>query len=135
VGAGPLHADRRARPVEHRRHGINNRGQIIGGTGPIAARVGFLLDRGRFTTFSVPGAQVNFPSGINDRGQIVGYSSTDLAATTVSGFLRDARGRFTAINRPGAIGTAAFDINNRGQIAIIAPDPPPTDPAPTGRIA
>jgi uncharacterized membrane protein len=115
--------------------GINNRGQIIGGTGPVEARVGFLLDRGRFTTFSVPGAQVTLAYGINDQGQIAGHSLPDLAATTVSGFLRDARGRFTAINRPGAIGTAAFDINNRGQIAIIAPSPPPTDPAPMGRTA
>ena len=72
--------------------GINHRGQITGLTGDPTAPVGFLLDRGRLTTFSVPGAQVTFPAGINDRGQIVGYSSSDPAASTFSGFLRDARG-------------------------------------------
>jgi hypothetical protein len=71
----------------------------------------------------------------------VGYSSSDPAASTFSGFLRDARGRLTAINRPGAAGTAAFDINNRGQIvgfapiADAAPSPQPTDPPPMGRMA
>ena len=65
----------------------------------------------------------------------MGYSVRDLTAPTVSGFLRDGRGRITAINRPGAAGTVAFDINNRGQIAIIAPDPPPTDPPPMARMA
>jgi probable HAF family extracellular repeat protein len=115
--------------------GINNRGQITGLTGPVQASVGFVLDRGRFTTFKVPGAQVTFPAGINDQGQIVGFSISGPTATGPSGFLRDTRGRFTAINRPGAVGTAAFDINNRGQIAIIAPSPPPTDPSPMGRMA
>jgi hypothetical protein len=34
---------------------------------------GFLLDKGRFTTFDVPGARVGTsPLGINNRGQIVG---------------------------------------------------------------
>jgi hypothetical protein len=108
--------------------------QITGSAGPVATSIGFVLDRGRFTTFSVPGAPITLPFGINDQGQIVGYSFSDPTAPTPSGFLRDARGRFTAINRPGAIGTAAFDINNRGQIAIIAPSPPPTDPPPMGRM-
>ena len=120
--------------------GINNRGQITGITGPVQASVGFVLDRGRFTTFAVPGAQLTLAFGINDQGQIVGHTVSNLTAPTptISGFLRDARGRLTAINRPGAAGTVAFDINNRGQIAIVAPDPPPSppaaDPAPTGRM-
>jgi hypothetical protein len=94
-----------------------------------------VLDRGRFSTFAVPGAPVTLSYGINDRGQIVGYSVSGPAAPVISGFLRDPKGRLTAINRPRAIGTAAFDINNRGQIAIIAPSPPPTDPPAMGRMA
>jgi probable HAF family extracellular repeat protein len=111
--------------------GINNRGQITGIAGPFEASVGFVLDRGRFTTFRIPGAPVTLAYGINDQGQIVGHTVSNLTAPTptVSGFLRDARGRLTAINRPGAAGTLAFGINNRGQIAIIAPDPPPSPPA------
>jgi probable HAF family extracellular repeat protein len=113
--------------------GINNRGQIVGGTGdPTVAGVGYLLERGRVTTFTVPGAQVTVPNGINDLGQIVGFSITSPTATTASGFLRDARGRFTPINRPGATLTVAFDINNRGQVVGLAPiaDTPPS-PQPT----
>ena len=104
-------------------NGINNRGQITGGAGPIEARVGFVLDRGRFTTFSVPGAQVTLAYGINDQGQIVGHSLSSLTVPTPSGFLRDARGRLTAINRPGVAATAPFDINNRGQIVGVAGNP------------
>jgi probable HAF family extracellular repeat protein len=121
--------------------GINNRGQITGITGDPTAPVEFLLDRGRVTTFTVPGAQLTVPYGINDQGQIVGLSASGPTATTGSGFLRDARGRITAINRPGAAITVAFDINNRGQIVGVAVNPedlaspPPTDPAPMGRMA
>ena len=83
-----------------------------------------MLDRGRFTTFTVPGAQVTLAYGINDQGQIVGHSlSGPPTAPTVSGFLRDARGRLTAINRPGVAATAPFDINNRGQIVGVAGNP------------
>jgi probable HAF family extracellular repeat protein len=120
--------------------GINNRGQITGLTGDSTAPDGFLLDPGRVTTFEVPGAQVTFPSSINDHGQIVGISFNDLAGTTASGFLRDARGRFTAINRPGKSITIAFDINNRGQIVGIVVNPEdlagaqPTDTPPKGRM-
>jgi probable HAF family extracellular repeat protein len=121
--------------------GINNRGQITGLTGDPTAPVGFLLDRGRFTTFSVPGAQATVPYGINDHGQVVGISFNDLAGTTASGFLRDTRGRLTAINRPGKSITIAFDINNRGQIVGVAVNPEdlasaqPTDTPPMGRMA
>jgi probable HAF family extracellular repeat protein len=121
---------------------INNRGQITGGTGLLESRVGFLLDRGRFTTFAVPGAQTTVPSRINDRGQIVGFSTGDLAdPTTIRGFLRDTRGRITTISRPGAAFTAVLGINNRGQIVgfagtpVPAPSPPPTNPVPMGRMA
>jgi hypothetical protein len=85
---------------------------------------GFLLDRGRFTTFTIPGAQVTLAYGINDQGRIVGHSISGLpTAPTISGFLRDARGRLTAINRPGVAATAPFDINNRGQIVGVAGNP------------
>ena len=100
-----------------------------------------MWDRGRFTTFSVPGAQATVSFGINDQGQIVGYSAASLTATTASGFLRDASGRLTAINRPGATITAAFDINNRGQIVGFAPiadtppSPQPTSTPPMARMA
>jgi hypothetical protein len=67
-----------------------------------------------------PRRPVTLSYGINDYGQIVGFSAASLTATAVSGFLRDARGRFTAINRPGATVTVPFDIDNRGQIVGVA---------------
>jgi uncharacterized membrane protein len=120
--------------------GINNRGQIIGSTGPL----GFVLDRGRFATFDAPGATLTAPFGINDRGQIVGLSSSDPAdPTTIRGFLlaKGAKGPFTTISRPGATVTVPFDINNRGQLVGVAGNPeaqaspPPADTAPMGRMA
>jgi uncharacterized membrane protein len=50
-----------------------------------------------------------FANGINNTGQIVGYSST-------GAFVRDADGHFTTIDIQGAGGTFAFGINNVGQI-------------------
>jgi hypothetical protein len=53
---------------------INDRGQIVGTIGPIESAKAFVLERGRITTLSFPGAQLTVPFGINDRGQIVGVS-------------------------------------------------------------
>ena len=47
-----------------------------------------------------PGSIATEPSGINDRGQIVGGSLTSDGST--HGFL-DARGTFTTIDAPGAV--------------------------------
>jgi hypothetical protein len=47
---------------------------------------GFLLDRGRYTAFEVAGAvTLTFPSGINDRGQIVGYYDDAMDCTASCG--------------------------------------------------
>ena len=74
----------------------------------------FLLDRGRYTAFEAADPSVQlFPTGINDRGQIVGEY---LRPGSESGFVRDWRGRITSFDIPGAKGTQAVGINNRGQI-------------------
>jgi probable HAF family extracellular repeat protein len=93
--------------------GINNQGQIVG-TGYYS----FLYTDGSITTIEVPcagcGTEAN---GINDRGQIVGYSEfIDSTGTShFDGFLYTG-GRFTTIDVPGAFETEAFGINNSGQI-------------------
>jgi probable HAF family extracellular repeat protein len=83
---------------------------------------GFVLDRGRYTTFDVPGATAGVtPTGINDFGQVVGKYNTGTsssgAGASEHGFLRDRRGRVTRIDLPGARSTATSRINDRGQIA------------------
>ena len=62
--------------VSTRAYGINDRGDISGhyffGPGtPLAAR-GFVLSKGKFTTFDFPGASRTFTFGMNARGTTVG---------------------------------------------------------------
>jgi probable HAF family extracellular repeat protein len=76
---------------------------------------GFLLDRGRYIPFEAPDPRVQiFPTGINNRGEIVGEYI--IASRKESIMLRDRRGRITSFDVPGAQGTEASDINDRGQI-------------------
>ena len=68
-----------------------------------------------FSTIDLPGAVETDPSGINDRGEIVGAIDDTQGAT--HGFFRDRKGRFTVIDVPGAAPfTSLFGINNRGEI-------------------
>jgi len=68
----------------------------------------------QFITISYPGATSTYPSGINNRGQIVGsYTGTDGLS---HGFTL-LNGQFTAFNFPGAAGgTFASNINDLGEI-------------------
>ena len=82
---------------------------------PRSLTPGFLLDRGRYTTLEVPGATVETaPSGINNRGMIVGTARG--GGSPDRGFLRDPRGRYTTFRFPGARSTLAQKLNDRGQI-------------------
>ena len=66
-----------------------------------------------FTTIDVPSATGTIGSGINTRGEIVGYYFDTAGA--VHGFLLS-KGVLTAIDFPGATDTFAFKINSPGQI-------------------
>jgi probable HAF family extracellular repeat protein len=112
--------------------GINNDGDIVGAyleadvdpddpysyfdTGRLR---GFVLRDGQFTPVDFPGGQGTKVSGINDRGQMVGYYDTPEARR---GFLLK-RGTFTEIDPPGSLTTLPSGINNHGQVVGAYLDP------------
>src|ERR1700730_2313174 len=66
-----------------------------------------------FSTLDIPGARIIDPTGINNRGQIVGRYDDSTGAE--HGFFFGA-GAITIINVPGASSTIATGINNRAEI-------------------
>lgn len=67
------------------------------------------------TPIDVTGARETYPLGMNDNGEIVGYSDTDPNVT--HGFYRSAKGQFSTIDVPNAAATVVFEINDGGQVA------------------
>jgi probable HAF family extracellular repeat protein len=85
---------------------------------------GFVLDKGTYTGFDMPGARVGTsPAGINSRGVIVGKYNDGTSPTgsgaSEHGFIRGPRGRFTTVDVPDARSTALTRINDRGQMVGI----------------
>jgi probable HAF family extracellular repeat protein len=88
--------------------GINNAGEIVGFYQDAQQNFhGFSYDAGVFTSFDAPGGAPTFALGINDLGEIVGFSGHH-------GFL-DSAGNFLSIDKPGSTLQAA-GINDQGQI-------------------
>jgi uncharacterized membrane protein len=76
-------------------YGINDLGQVVGNDG----FQGFVLNQGVETTFSVSGATATFARGINNAGQIAGFS---FSGGLASGFIYMG-GSFTTILFPGQL--------------------------------
>jgi uncharacterized membrane protein len=77
------------------------------------------LSDGRYTKIDPPDSLFTLPSGINNRGQIVG-GYLDPNGVNGRGFLWD-HGQYTTIVAPGdRTDSVAFDINERGDIVIPA---------------
>jgi probable HAF family extracellular repeat protein len=120
---------------------VNDRGQVVGLYLDTAGVFhGLLLDRGRAVTIDAPGVPLTIPVGINNRGRIVGATSSGPDQATRGFLLRDgAGGPFTPIDVPGAPvpGTGATGINDAGVIVGVytnptfTPTPPPTRTPPT----
>jgi probable HAF family extracellular repeat protein len=100
--------------------GINDEGYVTGEYIRPDRESGFVRDeRGRISTFDVPGAKGTEAVKINDRRQIVGRYSEDTPfvddSTRVRGYVRDRDGT-TRIDAPGAVHTLPTAINDRGDV-------------------
>jgi hypothetical protein len=124
---------------------INERGQIVGtySTDVDSSETrGYVLTRGRYSTFAVPGGQLTQAFGLNNRGQVVGYTADvddpdQGLLSNQHGFLLRAgpRGPVTRIDVPDAPQTIALGINDRGDIVGAYERPPAADGARTARAA
>jgi probable HAF family extracellular repeat protein len=97
--------------LDHRAAGINNLGQIVGSyVDTYGVSYGYLYSGGTYKTL---GQKNIVATGINDAGDIVGYSITTAGTF---GFL-DKGGTFSLLKDPSATGnTYAIGINDAGQI-------------------
>jgi probable HAF family extracellular repeat protein len=100
--------------------GINDRGEVTGEHIRSDGESGFVRnERGRITTFDVPGARGTEAVKINDRGQIVGRYSEDTPfvddSARARGYVRQ-RSAITRIDVPGATATLPAGINDRGHV-------------------
>lgn len=109
--------------------GINNAGEVVGDYTEVVVDTtgtthevehGFLWSHGQFTTIDPPGAEATEAIGINEAGDVVGFSIAR-ADGREHGFLWS-QGRFTGVDVPGATLTDAFSINNRGDIVGVYAD-------------
>jgi uncharacterized membrane protein len=73
---------------------------------------GYIIDRGVFTPFVIPGSTQTAAWDVNARGEIVGVYRD---ASGVHGFVKTAEG-VTSLDYPGAVATRAFGINARGDV-------------------
>ena len=89
--------------------GLNNGGDIAGGAGTVYTTKGFEMRGGHFKGLSPPGIYTYvYATGINNLGEVVGWTDTD-------GFAYS-RGKFKRITFPGASQTEAWDVNDSALI-------------------
>lgn len=108
--------------------GINNRGQVLGGSLlPDNSVHSFLWQNGAITDLgTLPGRPLNFAGGLNNKGQVVGHNCDATDTFCVAYIWQD--GVITDLNTLVSSGLSvtlyyAGDINDRGEIAGIAIDP------------
>ncbi len=98
---------------------LNNSGQIAGSTGK-AFISGLDGKKGINLGFLGQNYYSTVANGINDAGQVVGYSATDTIRTGDTVHLNHAflytNGKMTDLNVFGGAESSATDINNKGQI-------------------
>jgi hypothetical protein len=117
---------------------INDRGQMVGLHGdpndPTKAR-GFLLDKGRFTSFDVLGAPITAPFGLDNFGRVVGFTIPDPTVLSFRGFLlaKGVKGAVVTVAVPGSVSATATGIDDLGRIVgSFDRSTATTDPQPGG---
>lgn len=96
-------------------YGINDLGHVVGTYHDHRGMHGFLYEGGRHRYLDYPQAVETIPTGINARGQIVGFYRL-YPKTRFQGFVYE--GKFTTLNYPGGVdaGTRLMGINDLGEI-------------------
>jgi hypothetical protein len=101
--------------------GINSAGNTVGFyIDQSGVTHGFEDAGGTFTTIDAPGTAFNQLLGLNDNGQLAGYSSTDPTGMTLQRAFVEQSGTFTYIDSllpSGISNDQATDINNAGIIS------------------
>jgi uncharacterized membrane protein len=101
--------------------GVNSKGDIVGGYGPIAPppayyfeTTGYWLKKDSYRTLAYPGAAYSAPYGINDKRVIAGFYDL-LGDQNFRGYMYKGT-EFTNIDYPGAEATGPDAINNSDEI-------------------
>ena len=93
---------------------VNNSGQIVGISGKSPGDAGFLYSNGAMTDLGVlPGMTYTYAQGINDFGQICGFSYPAIGEPHA--FLYDA-GQMQDLGTLGGPDSSAFGINSSGEV-------------------
>jgi uncharacterized membrane protein len=101
--------------------GVNSKGDIVGGYGPMAPppalyfeTTGYTLKKNTYRTLAYPGAAYSAPYGINDKRVITGIYDT-AGDGNFRGYMYKGT-EFTTIDYPGAPVTGPLAINNSGEV-------------------
>ena len=106
-------------------YGINDAGQVVGGSGTVNGTYHAFItgpDGVGMTDLGTLGGGHSAASGINDAGQVVGYSETDNGQDHA--FITGQNGAGmtdlgSVVNPPAGYFSDATDINNHGQLAVL----------------
>jgi hypothetical protein len=99
--------------------GINSADVVVGWctSTKTGLNEGFSYAKGKFTAVNVPKSNGTEPTGINDKGEIVGLY---LDSTNASHGFSLIGKKFTTIDVKGDTNTVAWGVNNAGQITVYA---------------